>query len=333
MRTLVLLLLLHTAAARENLCFTAHAKGELHCREPPVNGRAVAVYDSGASPQRARFLFFAKGKLCEDRHCRRCLANDAAEWVRCNRARPFMLRTMEANGDLPRKYAILFVLLVLSVPVVALLMGLRRGKKSDDAPVQPQAGTEDGNANLEVVSSILGFATSWWFPWVAALGTGMNMFTLVFTAATVVLFLTAVLARPGRWASTALINAFGAAVGTWLMLAMIRGSNDPLEYLEEVYPSVLANPAWQKAMGYMQSYGTGGMLLVASLPIFLHPIVLFGLLAQMSNAEILLIVMTGRTVKYLVMARVTLTAPHLLRFFGIKTAIFDAANKAARKLE
>eukprot|EP00962_Isochrysis_galbana_P061813 scaffold45349_cov281-Isochrysis_galbana.AAC.1 len=47
---------------------------------------------------------------------------------------------------------------------------------------------------------MLQYAGAWWFPWVAAFGTAINLFTLVLTAATVVLYLAAVLARPQRCA-------------------------------------------------------------------------------------------------------------------------------------
>ena len=40
-----------------------------------------------------------------------------------------------------------------------------------------------------VAQNLLPLAASWWFPWVAAAGTAINLFTLVFTAATVVIFL------------------------------------------------------------------------------------------------------------------------------------------------
>ncbi len=106
-----------------------------------------------------------------------------------------------------------------------------------------------------VAQNLLPLAASWWFPWVAAAGTAINLFTLVFTAATVVIFLSAVLARRERWVSTALANAIGATVGTAVLLTLIRARGEPLVYLTETYPTVLTNPAWQKAMGYMDTYG------------------------------------------------------------------------------
>mmetsp|Transcript_37424 Transcript_37424/g.84794 ORF Transcript_37424/g.84794 Transcript_37424/m.84794 type:complete len:80 (+) Transcript_37424:853-1092(+) len=77
----------------------------------------------------------------------------------------------------------------------------------------------------------------------------------------------------------------------------------------------------------------GGMLLVASLPIFLHPIIAFGLLAGMSDGTILSIILSGRTIKYLTMAKITTSAPHLLRFFGIKGQLVEEAKIAAKKID
>lgn len=70
-----------------------------------------------------------------------------------------------------------------------------------------------------------------------------------------------------------------------------------LDYLNESFPTLLASPAWSKAERLMQSYGIGGMLIVSSLPIILHPVIAFGMISGMSNTTILTIVMAGRTVK------------------------------------
>ncbi|KAL3903754.1 MAG: hypothetical protein SGPRY_011549, partial [Prymnesium sp.] len=296
---------------------------------PPLESAPLLVFDSTRSPQQARTLFLRKGKLCESKRCHTCLSLDAQSWLPCRAARPFALFTMSANASLASFPAVLFALLLLSIPLLALVLALRSARPK---PSSASPHTAKESRSLAIISSVLGFASSWWFPWIAGFGTGMNMFTLVFTAATVVLFLAAVLARPRRWASSALINALGATLGTALMLYLIRASHgDPLDYLKEAYPTVLSSPAWLKAMGYMDRFGAAGMLLVSVLPIFLHPVVVFGLLSGMNDATILLIIMTGRTIKYLIMARVTLTAPHLLRYFGIKAALFEKASAAARK--
>jgi membrane protein YqaA with SNARE-associated domain len=78
------------------------------------------------------------------------------------------------------------------------------------------------------------------------------------------------------------------------------------------------------------SYGVGGMLLVSSLPIILHPVIVFGILSGLSDPAILSIVFAGRTLKYLVMSYITVHAPSALRFFGIKTDLVEYATKAIR---
>ena len=90
---------------------------------------------------------------------------------------------------------------------------------ADATPAKPSG------AGFAFAVRLLEFAASWWFPWVAALGTGVNMFTLVFTAATVVLFLAAVLAL--RLCTT----------------AAFRSINSPLRDLERSDPHPLVSGA------------------------------------------------------------------------------------------
>lgn len=108
------------------------------------------------------------------------------------------------------------------------------------------------------------------------------MFTIIFTAATVVLFLSAILGRPRSWYMSAFANAAGATLGTAVLLLLVRERG--LSYLNETFPTVLASPAWAKATALMTTYGVGGMFLVSCMPIILHPVIAFGMLSGMSNS-------------------------------------------------
>ena len=92
----------------------------------------------------------------------------------------------------------------------------------------------------------------------------------------------------------------------------------------ELRPSAIA------CVRAVTSYGVGGMLLVSSLPIILHPVIVFGILSGLSDPAILSIVFAGRTLKYHVMSYITVHAPSALRFFGIKTDLVEYATKAIR---
>jgi len=65
------------------------------------------------------------------------------------------------------------------------------------------------------------------------------------------------------------------------------------------------------------SWGFLGACLAASAPIVLHPLLVIGLLAGISNYSLVLAVLVGRTAKYLVMASLAIRAPELLKFFGV----------------
>merc|ERR1712070_47001 len=167
------------------------------------------------------------------------------------------------------------------------------------------------------VSSLLHLAGSWWFPWLAAAATAANMFTLIFTTATVALFLAALLAKPSRWWGTALLNAAGATAGSALILALVETQGDG--FIAESFPTLLASEMWAKSLGWMETYGIAGILL---------PVIFFGLLVEMPRIQILTIIFTGRVVKYSVMGWIAVHAPNALRFFGIKASLFELASSA-----
>ena len=281
---------LASASARENLCFTAHEQTALYCREQPVAGPLRVYDDSGAhgllsrTPQRARTMHFSRrGQLCTGRRA-------------CWGAPKLPVHILEANADLPRPYAILLTLVCLLVPAAVLYTASKRqATPSAAAAAAPSGGGGGGSRIARVASGLLRFAGQPWFPWVAGLATAINLFTIVFTAATVVLFLGAVLGRPKRWRSTAVANALGATAGSAVLLLLLRQRGEGL--LVEQFPAVLASPAWAKTTAIMQQYGVAGMVLVASLPLILHPVIAFGILSGASDASILGIVLGGRTLK------------------------------------
>ena len=317
-----------TPPARENVCFTAHAQTTLVCRELPTPG-PLAVYADGWLPQRARTLTFKRGnKLCESKACTTCVQRGGGSGKCASKTSTFTVTVSAANSDLPKPFAVLLGLALVAVPQTTSGTANRDGAIADSgtAVVKATGGAPPPSGALKLVVGLLKFARSWWFPWVAAFGTGLNLFTLVLTAATVVLFLAAVLARKERWVSTAFANAVGAVVGSAALLYLLREQGETL--METAFPTVLASPAWAKAYGLLEAYGAFGMFLISCLPIFLHPVIVFGVISGMSNVGILAIILVGRTVKYLVMAWVTANAPSALRFFGVKADLLAFAEKA-----
>jgi len=317
MRSAMAMLASLALAAAQSQCFTANGKTALHCTRSLADG-PVLVYNENERPEKAVLHHYEGGKLCADKRCRKCMASGGA-WTSCKRASPMPVQVMWPA-------ALLLTAGVVVVPVAIFLLGKNGRRAATTPPSAPAQSAGVAGVGSGIVEFLLRFASAWWFPLVAALGTAVNMFTIIFTGATVVLFLAAVLGQPRKWYLSAVANAAGATFGTALLLLIVRERG--LEYLNETFPALLASPAWAKATGLMQSYGVGGMLLVSCMPIILHPVIAFGMLSGMSNTTILSIVMAGRTIKYLVMSYVTANAPGALRFFGIKGSLVEYATAA-----
>jgi len=58
-------------------------------------------------------------------------------------------------------------------------------------------------------------------------------------------------------------------------------------------------------------------MLIATMPIVLHPLLLFATMAGMKQSALLMAVLGGRTIKYFVMAQCAVRAPSLLWYFGV----------------
>jgi len=324
------------AAAAPPLCFTAHEKLTLYCAEPPASDGPLLVYDDGELPQRARQLWWrsAGGRLCTSKGCGKCVApGRAGRTATCRSAGAagWVLARDRANSLLARPASLALGAALLLMPVAALVLSLPAEPLEAKAAryasqVAAQRSPTPSGPILRAALAMLQYAGAWWFPWVAAFGTAINLFTLVLTAATVVLYLAAVLARPQRWVSTAATNAVGAASGSYILLLLLRSRGQA--FLTESFGAVLANPAYAKLMGLMKAYGVVGMLGVSTMPLILHPIIVFGVVSGMSDASIIGIILAGRTIKYLIMAWVTKNAPGALRYFGIKASLFDMAAQA-----
>merc|ERR1712060_1010404 len=122
------------------------------------------------------------------------------------------------------------------------------------------------------------------------------------------------------------INAMGATAGSAALLFVLRSQGMGL--LNEQFPTIFNSDKWEWMMEVMKGNGVLGMIAVSSLPLILHPIIAFGVLTGMSDASILLIILTGRTIKYLIMGWVTTNAPAALKYFGIKPSLFQKASEA-----
>jgi hypothetical protein len=191
------------AAARDNLCFTAHGKTTLRCTQPLADG-AISVYmDDSEAPQSARKLYYRKNKLhvpcgsnprravpaaavallaaaillmswvrnplhsCAEKKCKRCMAPGGA-WVPCSGSTTFPVTVMDANADSARSKAVAFAALLIALPVGVFVL-LKPKPTAGAAAAAPNGKGAPGLAG-STVAFLLRFASAPWFPLVAAFG-------------------------------------------------------------------------------------------------------------------------------------------------------------------
>ena len=158
------------------------------------------------------------------------------------------------------------------------------------------------------------YAACWWFPLVVGFLQGLNMFTLVLTGPILVLYFSAVLANPGRRLYIALVNAAGTTLGVAILVFVIQRNGT--DWVKLSFPSVFLGGVWEMTEAAFQKYGAIGGFLISCLPVVLHPLIFIALLAGMNVVTLVGTIFAGRVVKYVVMAQLAATMPHLLRKLG-----------------
>jgi len=152
-----------------------------------------------------------------------------------------------------------------------------------------------------------------------ALGSGINMFTLVFGGVLAACYVTAILSRPKYWFATALTNAFGTVCGVGLVVYLVEINGTA--YITQHFPSIFESDHWAWTEKNVNLYGPVGVIVTSAAPIVLHPLILFSMLAKMNSYMLVGCIFLGRILKYSIMAQCALTAPELLKYFGGKRLV------------
>ena len=156
------------------------------------------------------------------------------------------------------------------------------------------------------------FATSPFFPFLIGCVSAFNIFVVLLSGPTTVLFVGGCLARPtiGGSFRMAFVNALGTAVGSSVFVWALMGRG--LETVETAFPQIFDGQTWESTRGYVERHGLPGAVACAAMPVTLHPLILFALLAKMDPARLILCILMGRTLKYCAMAACAHAAPQLL---------------------
>ena len=117
--------------------------------------------------------------------------------------------------------------------------------------------------------------------------------------------------QPKNWFRVAFVNAFGTIIGVMgvVYFVQLKGT----DYIKDLNPKIFESSTWEKTSDVMKNYGAAGTVMASAMPVVLHPIILFGMLAGMDNTVLIITIFLGRVIKYSIMANRALTAPKMLK--------------------
>jgi len=153
------------------------------------------------------------------------------------------------------------------------------------------------------------------FPWAVGLLSGINTYLLFLSGPLSMLLVSGALARPDRRFVAAFANALGTTFGIASLIIIGRNS--------DVFPK-FEGESWKNTRDLVESYMHIGVILVASMPILLHPMVFFAI-PLMDPIALLGCVLLGRFLKYCVMVQLACSGSGYIKLFG------SSAEKAAQE--
>jgi len=121
------------------------------------------------------------------------------------------------------------------------------------------------------------------------------------------IIVSACLISPRKWRSISLSIALGCALGATILVTLFHFFGWALIY--RYFPEFLSHPVWQNMVNWVSNYGTFGLLAIASSPLPEMPALIVLGVSRPDTALIFLAVLTGKLIKYGMMAWLTSRFP------------------------
>lgn len=153
-----------------------------------------------------------------------------------------------------------------------------------------------------------------WFPLLVSFLAAADIF--IFIVPNDIFVISAVLARPKYWLSTALVVALGSFLGAATLAGL---SYYDSQWVIDSFPQVFASQGWQETADFLKKYGFAATFLGSVGPIPLQPFVFVGALSDMPTWALLGGTLTGRVTKYVAISYIAAKSPELLnRIFRVR---------------
>lgn len=174
------------------------------------------------------------------------------------------------------------------------------------------------------VATLQKFAERVWYPPFIGLLAGLDNFILVIPNDGILI--SSCILTPKRWFTLAINVAIGSTLGAMALAALVEYQGLP--WLLEMYPGIDQSSTWIWAEKLFANYGLLFVFLVAASPLMQQPSVFLAALAKTNLLTLAIVIFTGRTLKFLLMAYIGSHAPNLLnKLWGVRGEMRDVGLK------
>lgn len=163
----------------------------------------------------------------------------------------------------------------------------------------------------------------WYAPFIGLLAALDNLVVVIPTDGILV---SSTMLRAKRWVLFAVSISVGSTLGAMALAAVVELKGLP--WILEVYPGLDETTSWIWSIQFFEKYGLLLVFFVAATPLMQHPAVILASLANTPLMKLALVILSGRLLKYLIMAYIASHAPRLLkRMWGLSGELEDAGIK------
>lgn len=159
------------------------------------------------------------------------------------------------------------------------------------------------------------FMDTWWYsPSIGLLALADNFILIVPTDG---ILISSAILKPKRWIFLALCVAVGSTAGALVLAHLVGVHGWP--WILDMFPGVHESRMWTVTEDFFQRYGLAVVFFVAVTPLVQQPAVILAALAHTPLMQLLVIIFSGRMLKYIVMSYLATHAPRLLgRLWGVQ---------------
>lgn len=136
------------------------------------------------------------------------------------------------------------------------------------------------------------------------------------------ILISSVMLRTRKWLSFAVSSTIGSSLGAYIFFYIV--STYGLNWLINMHPTITEGAMWSWSLNFFNTYGVLLVFFIAATPLMQQPVVALAALAHTPFIYIFFAILTGRLIKYLIIAYISSHSPHLLsKLWGLKEELHE----------